>query len=300
MYNKETTKIRPLVLGTAVNYNWEQLAAFVLSCKRHIPEVKIVLFVSNIDLDTIEKLEKENVKVIIDSFNKYPNFVGWRLPLHQIRLKLSIIIAKLITNGLKSDENEPYVNAFSSVVIQRFYRYLRFIEIYGKHYSHIILTDTRDVIFQSNPFPLNGLHLFGEKNEKIGESHFAKRWFQLSYGTKTWKELGNKPLLNVGTTLGDTSSVLNYLSLVTNEFNRILSFFWGADTSVHNFIAYKKVHNPVINKFGQGVVITLHGVKLNQLILDKGKILNSNGIPFSIVHQYDRVKDLILTDLMQK
>lgn len=292
--NDDVLKSKPLILGTAVNYNWEQLAPFVLSCKKYVPNAKIVLFVSDTDIPTIEILQKENVEVIIDSFNVYSNFVGWKLAYHQLSLKLSILLAKLFINGFKSNRNEPFVNAFSSVVIQRFYRYLRYLHAYGHNYSHILMADTRDVIFQDNPFPLNGLHVFGEKNEKIGESHFAKRWFQLSYGTKTWKELGNKHLLNVGTTIGDTKSVIDYLNLVTIEFNRNLTFFWGADTSVHNYVIYKMLDHPIVNEFGEGTVLTLHGLNINQLDVKDGKILNAHGFPYPILHQYDRVKNLKL------
>ena len=66
-YN-DVLKPRPLILGTAVKYNWKELSPFINSCKKYIPDAKIVLFVSDIDIHTIEKLQLENVEIIIDTF----------------------------------------------------------------------------------------------------------------------------------------------------------------------------------------------------------------------------------------
>ncbi len=84
--------------------------------------------------------------------------------------------------------------------------------------------------------------------------------------------------------------------MIASEFNRTLTFFWGADTSVHNYVIYKKFSNPIVNEFGEGAVLTLHGLNSDQLNVKNGKILNYQGLPYPILHQYDRVKNLKLNE----
>jgi len=296
----DSTKIRPLVLGTAMGYEWKQLAPFVLSCKQYIPDVMIVLFSSDLSLETISKLESQNVKVIFDSFNKQHHFVGWKLAFYQLRMYVAVKIISVLTKNTLESGCTSFVEIYSSVVIQRFYRYLRYLKTYGSLYSHVLLVDVRDVLFQSNPFPCCGLHVFAE-NETIGQSHFARRWFQLSYGITSWKKFANFPLLNVGTTLGDCESVTNYVRQMCSEFDQLLSFFWGVDTSAHNTIVYKKLSKTVINNFGEGAVLTLNSINRDSIRVENGLLVNSIGTPYSILHQYDRVKglDLELQSLLE-
>jgi hypothetical protein len=284
--------LKPLILGTAMSYTWDDLAPFIVSCRRHVPNATIVLFVSNLSLQTIAKLESENVKIIFDHFNKHHQFVGWRLALYQFRMAFAAMIVRFVTrNTLTSSIS--FVESLSSVVIQRFYRYLRYLETYGSVYTHILITDVRDVIFQANPFPCDGLHVFAE-DESIGQSRFAMRWFQLSYGLNIWKSLSQRPLLNVGTTIGDSSSIIKYLTVMCSEYDRLMSFFWGADTSVHNFNIYNNLTNTVINDYGEGAVITLNAIKLENILVEDGILLNKDGLPYPVLHQSDRIAGLQL------
>jgi hypothetical protein len=132
------------------------------------------------------------------------------------------------------------------------------------------------------------------ENERVGDNHFARRWFQLAYGWSSWREWRDKPLLNVGTTLGDVTSVRHYLDTVCDEYVRKLAFFWGADTAVHNYVVHSRRISATTHEFGKGAVLTLNSVPLASLRVLHGRIVDASDRPYPVLHQYDRVRGLRL------
>lgn len=287
---------RPVILTTAMGYRHEALAPFIATCRKHLPTATIVVFASGLDRETSEWLERQpHVETIRDNFNPHQVHAGWRLAAAQLRSRAAYHIARTLLGrgGACGDNGERLAESLFSVVIQRFFRYRRFLAESGHRFTHALLADIRDVVFQSDPFPCEGLHVFSE-NEQIGQNHFARRWFQLAYGWSSWRTWQHKPLLNVGTTLGDVVSVGRYLDTVCSEYVRRLAFFWGADTAVHNYVIHSGQVAANVHLFGDGAVLTLNAVPLTSLRLAGGRVLNPAGQPYPILHQYDRVEGLQL------
>jgi hypothetical protein len=280
-----------------MSYDQKALAPFVESCRRNVPEAAIVLFAAGLNIETMTWLRASGVEVVLQDFNPPIHATGRRLVADQIWLSICFRITRLLLrcgpNG--TERSRRAAEALFSIVTQRFYRYRDYLRNWTGRYSHVLLTDVRDVAFQSSPFPCEGLHVFGE-DESIGESHFAKRWFLLSYGLGSWKPYRSHPLLNVGTTLGDTTSVLRYLDQLCSEFDRRLAFFWGADTAMHNYVIHRQLIPSVVHTYGEGSAINLNAAKLDQLNVRNGRLFAPNERLYSIVHQYDRVAGLQLAD----
>lgn len=287
--------VRPVVIGTAMNYDRATLTPFLASCRRCIPEATIVLFVCGLSSDTLRWLRDLGVEVVIEDFNPPSHLSGARLVAHQCRLSLAFRLTRLVlgrtANGRESSRRAA--EALFSVVTQRFYRYRQYLQSWGDRFTHVVLADVRDVVFQSSPFPCAGLHVFAER-ESIGQSHFAKRWFFLSYGPRSWRPVKDCPLLNVGTTLGETAAMLKYLDCMCAEFDRRLAFFWGADTAMHNHVIHQGLVEATLHEYGDGQVITLNAIPATELAVANGILLNSRGEPYPLVHQYDRVHGLVL------
>lgn len=290
------TATRPAIMCVAMHYDRAALAPFVRSCRQQVPEGLIIVFTTDLSSETVAWLQAEGVEVIVDHFNPNHVFVGWRLAAYQMRVRLAYHVARFMTAGVGQGANRPLrnlVESMASVVTQRFYRYRRYLRAYPDRFSHVLLTDMRDVIFQSNPFPCAGLHVFAE-DETIGQNHFARRWLQLSYGWNSWRSVQDRALLNVGTTMGDTASVLTYLDRLCGEFDSRLPFFWGADTAMHNYVIHHGLVPATLHLWGEGGILNLNAIPLNRLRVESGRLLAPNGQAFSVVHQYDRVKGLQL------
>ena len=154
----------------------------------------------------------------------------------------------------------------------------------------MLLGECRDVVFQSSPFPGADFHVYAE-NETIGASHFARRWFQLTYGGSVWRELRTRPFLCSGTTINPVPAILSYLEVLTRELGRIMAN-GGKNQAVHNYVIHRGLVPAVIALFGEGRGITLNAVAAGQLRLEAGRLMDAAGRPFPIVHQYDRVPGL--------
>jgi hypothetical protein len=280
-----------------MGYQREDIEAFVVSCRTKLPDATIVVFTSNLDSETTNWIRgQSSVEVIWDNFNPHQVHRGWRLAAFQIRARLGYFLVRHLLGdhetGLNS-KSARLAESLFSIVIQRFFRYRRYLHEHAAVYSHALLADMRDVIFQADPFPCAGLHVFAE-NETIGNSHFARRWFQLAYGWNSWRPYAERPLLNVGTTLGDINSVLQYLDAACGEYVRTRAFFWGADTAIHNRLIHDQSVPATVNEFGNGSVLTLNAIPLEQLQVKNGQVLNHQGSPYPVLHQFDRVVGLNL------
>ena len=106
-----------------------------------------------------------------------------------------------------------------------------------------MLTDTKDVIFQINPFNnslFSKLNFFLE-DKNIKDCKTNSRWILRAYGQKIFKKLLNKKISCSGVTLGDRENIFKYCSQMVWEIknNRYLSlnpFNKGSDQGNHNII----------------------------------------------------------------
>jgi hypothetical protein len=290
-----SSRRRPVIIGTAMRYDRNALSPFINSWRRNAPESSVVLFASQLSRDTLDWLKDSGVEVQIRDFNPPSMRSGVRLLAQQYWLGLSFRFLRVVlaASGAAEMQSLRAARALFSIVNQRFYEYLHFLEAWGHNFSSVLLTDVRDVVFQRTPFPCDGLHVFAE-NETIDRSHFAKRWLFLSYSVSIRRQLGPRALLNVGTTVGDVRSMVQYLRAMCAEFDRRRAFYWGADTAMHNYVVHGGLVPAIVHTFGDGRAINLNATQSHQLLVSDGELLDGAGLPYPVVHQYDRVKGLVL------
>ena len=159
----------------------------------------------------------------------------------------------------------------------------------------VLLADTRDVIFQSNPslLPAIGLHTFEEdRSMTLGSCPYNSKWLRIGYGEKILEELSHLPISCVGATCGDWENVSHYLTLLREEINRIQpKTNEPQDQAAHNFLIYKKIPSTIWNN-EVGDIYTVGYIPKHTVVLENGKILNRAGDIPIIVHQWDRHKNL--------
>ena len=178
-------------------------------------------------------------------------------------------------------------------------RYKIYLDIIqnNKNIEKVMVTDTKDVIFQINPFEN---HLFDKINffledKYIFECPTNSRWLIRSYGKKVYEKLKKNSISCSGVTLGERDSMIQYCSKMVWEIKHniyfTLNFFnKGSDQGKNNFL----INQPEFNyaKLFKNIdcfVVNLSNSKPD--IIDyKNKTFSINNKKISVIHQYNSHK----------
>lgn len=185
---------------------------------------------------------------------------------------------------------------------KRYFHYLKILE--QNNYNNILLCDSRDIYFQSNPFDYRykGSINFFLEDKKISDCPFNSNWLIKTYSYKIFKDLSNKIIICSGTTIGNYEGVKSYLKLMTqeistNKYRKKLKYLLtfrrdkggrGSDQANANYIAHNNlIRNSFFYSNLEGPIATvfhLGKIKFNK----RSELINKNDEPYSIVHQYDK------------
>lgn len=188
------------------------------------------------------------------------------------------------------------------VQVKRYELYLKFI--LEKNYNKILVCDSRDIYFQSDPFlfEYKGDINFFLEGKKIKECPFNTNWIKKTYGQKIYESLSDKIINCSGTTIGTYNSMKKYFELIIQhsrkyKYKKKLKYLLtfrrdkggrGADQAYANYIVHNKlINNSYLypNDYGPiATVFYLNKISFNQ----ENKLINLSNIPYSIVHQYDK------------
>jgi hypothetical protein len=180
-------------------------------------------------------------------------------------------------------------------VVDRFQYFREFIRR-DERTERCLITDTRDVVFQGDPFALPG-----EENELKfyseaalhSECKASRKWVEELYGLDVLHPLLDKPVLNGGTILASRKGALDFLVRLTGEIERLGVRRFGTDQAALNYLYYfGALPGAQSFRHGYGEVQTLHHQKA--FTFDKnGVLLNCDGTKPAVIHQYDRHAFLI-------
>ena len=273
-----------LIIGGASGYNWDQLKYWVNSIKKTGYTGSIVLVATNMSGETVKKLTENNVSVYA---------YGKRTP----------------DGGIEKTENNipPHVERFLFI-----WDYLRKNE---NEYRFVTVTDTRDVIFQKDPFEWMEHNNIGRSSVKLvapSEAMYYKDepWnrdnLRQAYGDYFYENLGFKNMLIscCGVIAGTSEYVKDLVfNMFANSINRPIPV---VDQVVFNMLINTQPYKGVTYTAPMSTAWTLQAGTMNdptkvEQFKDKwlelppyfydGKFLTAGGNEFCIVHQYDRVPE---------
>ena len=290
-----------LIIGGASNYSWDDLKYWVNSIKATGFRGDIVIVATNISAETIDKLTSMNVKV--SAYGNQTKDGGFEL----------------------KNTMAPHV--------ERFFWLWNHLRTENK-YRYVVVTDTRDVIFQKNPIPfmeeyckLRPLLASAEgllyKDEPWGYQN-AKETFGPFFN----EMLKDTMICNVGTIAGKASFVRDMLLMIFQmSLNRPIHI---VDQAVYNFLLNLQpyVSQTAVMDNGLPWAIQLGTTKYaveagagdigkkvgndpsymaiyeatykdSQPVIEGSKVTTPKGEEYCIVHQYDRVPSL-LTEVVKK
>jgi len=262
---------KDLIIGGFTNYGINQLKPWVISAKEVSDDTDVVLVMGNATQETVTWLQEQGVIVV--PMLQVPN-----IPIHVLRF-LSI------------------------------YEYL---QKNWKSYRYVVTTDVKDVYFQTNPFHFidsvfgnlafwGGLIIASEGLKYKDEPWGNDNLFQ-AYGQYVHNEFKENEIFNVGTFGGISEYVKDMVfHIFTNGINRPIPI---VDQAVFNVLVNTQPFKDVVYKSSSwacelGTVMDPSKIEqfrpnllFSEPTVKDGIVLNNDGKPFPIVHQWDRVPEL--------
>jgi hypothetical protein len=262
------TITKNVVVGMAINYDVDHVKNFVLSFRKFNQTDDVVLFVNTNRSD---------------QFNEF-----------------------LKNNNIKTATFETYNVADTGMNNARFFKYLEYLS--DVEYNHVLISDVRDLVFQSNPFenlPTEFLYLFEEdRGIRIGKCIYNAYWMNCAYDNTVLGELFWNPILCAGTILGSHVEIVKFLKIFKQELLDIKNHRYdmyrsvNIDQSILNYIAYKNTQDLKLEIKLNGDIVGTVGLTITRkeatdLITHTNDSVSINGFFPAIVHQYDRHEELV-------
>jgi hypothetical protein len=262
------TITKNVVVGLAINYDVDHVKSFVLSFRKFNQDDDVVLFVN------------------ADRSSQLNDF--------------------LKNNNIKTATFETHHVTDTGMNNARFLKYLEYLS--DVEYDKVLISDVRDLVFQSNPFenlPTEFLYFFEEdRGIRLGNCVYNAYWMNCAYDHSVLGELFWNPILCAGTVLGSKEEIIKFLKIFKQELLTIKSARYdmyrsvNIDQAILNYIAYKnrqdikleiKLNGDIVGTVG----LTVTRPEASDLITHTSEAVSINGYFPSIIHQYDRHAELV-------
>lgn len=187
---------------------------------------------------------------------------------------------------------------------------------YSNH-SWIMLIDSRDTYFQTNPFSSlprqkdNGsgndesglLYIFGENKEarNLKTSSYNYNWLLHAYGRNAIQSFEKETIACSGSSMGEKIAIETYLRAMILQYDKTKCNDKGCDQGFHNYLYYTKqlenaigIKDIVFFEQGHGIINNLGALRDKPLeeqgLFDANlnKVLNWDKSISAVAHQFDR------------
>ena len=269
--------MKDLIIGCCTNYDWDKIKFWVNSINKSGFEGDKVMVAFNISYDTVNKLTQAGFQVLLP--------------------------------GQKDEEHSRFnYQSNLPVHVERFIHIFNYLN--DKEYRYVITTDVKDVVFQNNPshFLEENLDktskqfIFASESMLYKDEPWGRENLTQCYGQGIYEDFKNNTIFNVGVLAGRGDSMRDLAAMIfAMSLNRPIAI---VDQSTFNFMISQEPYLSTSlylrseDAWACQLGTTADPNKLQQFkpfILEplprliNGKITTSTGVPFTILHQYDRV-----------
>ena len=249
-----------LIIGYIYQYSWSMVKNYFISLiNAGFKNIDVVMFIKDVPQETIEKIKSYGVII-------YP------MP------------------------DNPYL----SKNCQRWELYANYLKENKGKYNMVLHTDVRDTIFQKDIFQFyNSKKSFFEvaEEENTLEQRTNKRWMLTLCDKTVYNEyFKNKPVICAGLAIGTPDKFIEYNNSIIKMAHGKIFGIRGDQRYLNYLVYHDNIFNDCITVKNNTNSHLMHiGVtKRKKIILDNNNnILNFNGEIASVVHQYERHKDLV-------
>ena len=268
--------MKDLIIGTSTNYDWDKLKYWVNSINQSGFEGDKVLILLNCDKETVKKVSLAGFTIV---------------------------------GAMQDAEGNLVYNSPIPVHVERFLHMHNFLKT--RDYRYIMTTDVKDVVFQKNPVDYlktvlneDKDYVFASESMKYKDEPWGDQNLFETYGNYIYDNWKNNEIYNVGVLAGHGDAIRDlFISIFAAAMSRPIKI---CDQSTFNFMistapfrrcsAYMKSEDAWAAQLGT----TADPSKIDQFrpnLLEPSpkmvgdEVTTSTGIPFTIVHQYDRVPE---------
>lgn len=283
-----STPKKPLIMTFAHGYQWADLSVFFQSLRSTTYDGDVVVFASRLSEATMDRMREAGATVIpvwlplfhLRNVFLIPGWLPWRL---------------LFSMVSSSDIRRSISKRVFNIMCARFAHFQHYLSDNIGRYSHVMVTDIRDVCFQRNPFehPLPGDIVSFLEIIPLGGG-VNRKWLSEAFGNRVDNRLYAKDVSCAGVTLGTSEAMMRYLDLMLGGLQKVerMTPVAGVDQAVHNDILHlDKIPcsvllgngNPLCNTMGHGDPLSLDTM---------GNVLARDGTKIAILHQFDRIPEV--------
>lgn len=269
-----------LIVGCITGYNFDKIRPWVNSLDNCGFQGTKVMICYNVDFETVAELTKRNYTILAFRRNE---------------------------EEAKFEYRENF-----SIVVERFLHLWHLLKPFRGQYRYIVTTDVKDVIFQSNPITWLEENL-GDKEINVAcesirykDEDWGKNNLLKSFGPLIYDNSEDNMIFNAGTISGKFDTMLDLflnIYMLCNGTTHFVEGGGGPDQAALNVLLslepYKRITNFSMSEDGYAAQLGTTGPQIFEKYGDKliekppmmkdGLVCTSEGKPFSIVHQYDRV-----------
>ena len=279
------------IITAATGYSEADLQPFLRSVDRACPDSKVFLIAYKRDLPRVEKLCRRFPFVepvyVRHKFNRGGRVYRW--------IAQHFIDENYWTCGWFWKSLGKYS---LHIMLERFFIALELVQNHRNSLTNVLLTDSRDVILQQNPFGQNDQRLMSGLEEKtIGDCSTNSDWITQVYGTDVHTSLCNRRIVCAGITLGPVREVEQYLVTMCREIWKRLpkvALIAQFDQGIHNYLIHSGRINLELTDNRAGIIATLHYENPSNIQVDAAAgVVKVQGKAPAIIHQYDRHPNLV-------
>jgi hypothetical protein len=184
------------------------------------------------------------------------------------------------------------------ISLERYFIALNIVKSYGNSISNVLLSDSRDVVIQKDPFSLiNQKLVTGLEGNKIGACQYNSSWIKQIYGDEVLNQISDKQIICSGVTLGTRNEIEKYLTVMCDEIWQCLPRVnkgFGFDQGIHNYLIHQNKIDAELAENHQGTIATLqYENQVNMYKNPVNRLVEIQGEYPAILHQYDRYPDLL-------
>ncbi len=207
------------------------------------------------------------------------------------------VVPMLLRHGVLVERLDRHLVPLMHHQSGRFFNYLNFLARHGESYANVMISDLRDVFFQSDPFaaPLPADIVFAQERCLIGASPVNSRWIEVAFGAAVAHHLRDCPVSCSGTTFGTLAGMLRYLVAMTTEMAglpRDVLLSQGIDQGIHNYVIRMR---PLLGAWcdpTESLVSTMYYVPGASIhMTEQGALIDGRPVP--VIHQWDRHEPLV-------